>query len=178
MLIYNRIEGEIVDFIIDFFQSIDGILYYIILVVNTILIFAIIGYLGEKNNESLLKLGVEQGQSNLQSSTMNLNITHTSTHSQAAIPTVAATQVENVSNNMNIPNTVGDIPAIGIVPEIQANNTLAISQSTVVNQQPENINDNQESQSIIRPEDNEIDPNEKAPSVLVINSADMNNGAK
>ena len=42
------------DFIIDFFIGIDGWLYYTILVINTILIFAIIGYLGEKNNEQLL----------------------------------------------------------------------------------------------------------------------------
>jgi hypothetical protein len=177
MLIYNRIEGETVDFIIDFFRSIDGIPYYIILVVNTILIFAIIGYLGEKNNENLLKISMVKGQSNLKSGTMNLNIAHTSTHSTSAIPTVAATQVENVSDNMNVSNVSGDTPAVGILPSTQDNPNPAVGLAPV-NSQPMNINNNQTGQQIIRPEDNEADPNEKVPSVLVINSSDMNNGAK
>jgi len=165
-----------VDFIIDFFRSIDGISYYIILVVNTILIFAIIGYLGEKNNENLLKLSVAQGQSNLKSGTMNLNITHAATHSTATIPTVAATQVERVSDNTNVASVTGDTPAIGIVPNVQSN--PVISTVPIANSQPVNVDNTSGRQTIIRPEDNEVDPNEKAPSVLVINSSDMNNGAK
>ena len=166
------------DFIIDFFKSIDGIPYYIILAVNTILIFAIIGYLGEKNNEKLLKMSMELGQSNLKSGTMNLNITHASTHSNATIPTVAATQVENVSDNMNVQNVAGDTPAIGIMPSGQVSSPAMVQPTPIVHPQPMNVNNNQVEQPIIRPEDNEVDPNEKAPSVLVINSSDMNNGAK
>lgn len=164
------------DFIINFFKSIDGIPYYIILVVNTILIFAIIGYLGEKNNDKLVKMSMEMGESNLKSGTMNLNITHTSTHSNAAIPTVAPTQVENVSTNMNVQSVVGDAPAIGIVHNEAGVSNVTVSPAS--NPQPMNFPNNQVGQPIIRPEDNEVDPNEKAPSVLVINSSDMNNDAK
>ena len=167
------------DFIIDFFRSIDGVLYYIILIVNTILIFAIIGYLGEKNNEKLLKMSMAMGESNLKSGTMNLSITHTSTHSNSVIPTVEATQMENMPNADMISNFSGSAPAVGITQNEQViPNVVLNQQSGVVNNQPNNTFVNPSEKPVIRPEDNEVDPNEKAPSVLIINSSDVNNGAK
>ena len=163
------------EFIIDFFRSIDGWPYYIMLVVNAILIFAIIGYLGEKNNEQLLKLSTNAGTSNLKSGTMNLTPVHSSpSHNDANIPKVAATPTTN-TQNVAAPNNVQ--PASPIL-----NNQSASGTVPVVNQAPAVTSPiptiNQAAKPIIRPEDNEVDPNEKAPAVLIINSSDNNKDVK
>lgn len=182
------------DFIIDFFKSIDGIPYYIMLVVNAILIFAIIGYLGEKNNEELMKLGmnttttpdVKNGETNLAT---NEGSTPIPVASPTAIPTVAPTMsnANNVqSNNQSIPlqqlnsnnqvnQQVVNQPIINTqsIPNqnnngIPVNNLVPIqSANQVGNQIPVNS-----------PIDNTVDPNEKAPALLIINSTDSNKDAK
>lgn len=148
------------DLIINFFKSIDGIPYYIMVVVNAILIFAIIGYLGEKNNEKILKMSMNVGPSNLKSGTMNLNVTHSSPVPTASIPQVAATQVQQavpVNNSVNsnvVNNTNNPIPVV--------------SNNQVVNNPIPTINNTQ----------NNENQNEKAPDVLVINSSSVNKDVK
>jgi len=163
------------EFIIDFFRGIDGWPYYIMLVVNTILIFAIIGYLGEKNNEQLLKLSTNAGTSNLKSGTMNLTPVHSSpSHNDANIPKVEATPITN-SQNVSVANNVQ--PTSPILTNQPANGTApVVNQSPVANSPIPTIN--QAVKPIIRPEDNEVDPNEKAPAVLIINSSDNNKDVK
>lgn len=85
--------------IISFFRDIDGVLYYIILVVNAILIFAIIGYLGEKNNEKIVKMGMNTQAPNLNGA-INLNVITQTSHSEASIPTLAPT-MSNVPTDAN-----------------------------------------------------------------------------
>ena len=133
--------------IIDFFRSIDGVTYYVILVVNAILIFAIIGYLGEKNNEKYVKMNDSMGEQ-LPQNNFNFNDTANESHSAMNIPTVSATMVNNpnVSNqdvNLNSLNSAQNVP-------------YATGPSNAVKDM------------------NEIDPNEKAPAVLIINSDNTN----
>ena len=145
--------------IIDFFRSIDGILYYVILVTNTILIFAIIGYLGDKGNEKYLKMS-NVSQVPVDNDLLNFN--STTKHSNASIPTVAPTMINNTpmynQNNNNQPQNVE--------PSLSNANPL-------INNTVDNINSNNNLPTV-NPKDNEIDPNEKAPAVLVINSSNTN----
>lgn len=145
------------EIIIDFFRGIDGWPYYTILVVNTILIFAIIGYLGDKNNEQLIKMGMDTKTPELKNGAMNLTPVHSaSVQKEATIPQVSPTQITNsqvVTNNVAVPSENKNV-----------NNTIPI------------INQNASAQ--VNSINNEIDPNEKAPSVLVINSSDINKDAK
>ncbi len=161
--------------IVDFFRSIDGIPYYLMLVVNAILIFAIIGYLGEKNNEKYVKLGMKTNLLN-SNGTVNLNPITTPKHSSTSIPTVAPTMANNqgVDNVVTANNNVQSIVANVTDPNVGIN--MANQNSTFVNNGAINNNNNNinSTQAIVRPEDNDIDPNEKAPAVLVINSNNTN----
>lgn len=160
--------------IVDFFRSIDGIPYYLILVVNAILIFAIIGYLGEKNNEKYVKLGMETNLPN-SNGTVNLNLITTPKHSSTSIPTIAPT----MANNQGLDNVVTNNNVQSIVPtvtDLNAGINMTNQNSTFVNNGAFNNNNNNinSTQAIVRPADNYIDPNEKAPAVLVINSNNTN----
>lgn len=167
--------------IVSFFRGIDGWVYYTILVVNTILIFAIIGYLGEKKNEQLMKLGMNTDVPNLNNGAMNLTSTKNPPQAQSgglSIPKVAATQV--VSEPQVMSNNYPNQPAISSQPlgQVPVSSPNAGINSTVNNNAIplQNLNTNQK--PIIKPEDNNIDPNEKAPAVLVINSNPNNKDVK
>lgn len=173
------------DLIISFFRDIDGILYYVILVVNTILIFAIIGYLGDKNNEKILQMSMNTNGVNPSNQPINNNTTpnvnNSNNHGGLAIPKVAPTQANvasnpqpvasiqntqlnnSVNNNASIATPGNNIPVNNTINSSVPNNQTVQSQQAlqgnIANQPP-----------IIRPEDNEVDPNEKAPAVLIINS--------
>lgn len=165
--------------IIDFFRSIDGILYYLILVVNTILIFAIIGYLGEKNNQKLIKMGLNT-PAPANNGSMDFSTTVTQKHNDIAMPTVSATAISN-DNNLNV--AVPNQNINNYIDPNQVNNQLPNNNQNISNQingaVPNNNvvgNPNVNSQQpmpmgVNQPQiNNEIDPNEKAPAVLVINS--------
>ena len=173
------------DLIISFFRDIDGILYYVILVVNTILILAIIGYLGDKNNEKILQMSMNTNGVNPSNQPINNNTTSnvnsSNNHGGLAIPKVAPTQANvasnpqpvasiqntqlnnSVNNNASIATPGNNIPVNNTINSSVPNNQTVQSQQAlqgnIANQPP-----------IIRPEDNEVDPNEKAPAVLIINS--------
>ncbi len=173
------------DFIINFFRGIDGITYYVVLVVNTILIFAIIGYLGEKNNEKILKMSMNTTGVNPSNQPINnnptSNISSNNNQGGIAIPKVAPTQANvasnpqpvasiqnaqlnnSVNNNVSIATPGNNIPVNNTINSSVPNNQTVQSQQAlqgnIANQPP-----------IIRPEDNEVNPNEKAPAVLIINS--------
>lgn len=173
------------DLIISFFRDIDGILYYVILVVNTILIFAIIGYLGDKNNEKILQMSMNTNGVNPSNQPINNNtipnVNNSNNHGGLAIPKVAPTQANvasnpqpvasiqntqlnnSVNNNASIATPGNNIPVNNTINSSVPNNQTVKSQQAlqgnIANQPP-----------IIRPEDNEVDPNEKAPAVLIINS--------
>ena len=155
--------------IISFFRGIDGLPYYLILVVNTILIFAIIGYLGEKNNEKYVKLGAKTDLPNY-NGTVNLNLVTTPKQNSVSIPTVAPTMVNNqgldnvVANNNGQPIVTGVVDA-NVGTNISNQNGMFVNNGAI---------NNNSTQPIVRPEDNAIDPNEKAPAVLVINSDNTN----
>ncbi len=145
------------DFLIDFFRGIDGPLYYSILVVNTILIFAIIGYLGEKSNEQLMKANINTEVNMGSANTLNMNVTKpVSTTSVTSIPKVSATpvsrtmpaQAQPFNNNQPVTN-----------PQVTSN---AVPLQNLNNQPTVNAS-------------NQVNPQEKAPAVLVINS---NNNSK
>jgi len=139
--------------IIDFFRSIDGVTYYVILVVNTILIFAIIGYLGEKNNEKYVKINDNIGEQ-LPQSNFNFNDSNNESHSTMNIPTVSATMVNNSNHmgNNNLSNQDSNLNNFNSVSGV----TAGINSSNAIADM------------------NEIDPNEKAPAVLIINSDNTN----
>ena len=150
--------------IIDFFRSIDGIPYYLILVVNTILIFAIIWYLGEKNNQKLIKMGLNT-PAPTNNGSLDFSTTVTQKHNDIAMPTVSATTVSNSANVVaGIPgqNTNNYVESNSISGSVPNNNVVGIP--NVNSQQPMPMGVNQPQIN------NEIDPNEKAPAVLVINS--------
>jgi len=157
--------------IISFFRSIDGILYYILLVTNTILIFAIIGYLGEKNNEKFNNVGINTTSTPNPGGEFNLDTASVEKRSDASIPTVAPTMAStqtlgNISNGVIGQNNANpnSRPNIGVQNGVFVNNGAINNMSNNMNM----------TQPIIRPEDNEVDPNEKAPAVLVINSDNTN----
>ncbi|MBQ7136470.1 MAG: hypothetical protein IJO43_00650 [Bacilli bacterium] len=143
------------DFIIDFFIGIDGWLYYTILVINTILIFAIIGYLGEKNNEQLLKVGMAVSSPNIKSGTTNL----TPTHSSAPVNQNTTVQNGQPINHQQV-NTV--------VPNNAQINPSNVTSGVTNSAQSHNLNQN------ISP----TTSNEQTPSVLVINSTNVNKDVK
>ena len=154
------------DFIINFFTGIDGWIYYTILVVNTILIFAIIGYMGEKNNEQLLKASMSVGNSNIKSGATNLTPTSVSamnTGAQAPSPVTAPISQNNVvppvqavnSQQISLPNNMQGVPT---------GSTQSVA--TTIQNPNTNVNVNQNA------------PVEQAPSVLVINSSDANKDVK
>ena len=157
--------------IIDFFRSIDGVTYYVLLFVNAILIFAIIGYLGEKNNQKLIKMGLNTPAPN-NSGAMDFSTTVTQKHNDIAMPVVSATTASNVvtpNSNINTISTVNNGAAYnnqGVTNQI--NNQIPNNSGVVIpganNQQTMPMDVNQPQIT------NEIDPNEKAPAVLVINS--------
>jgi len=154
--------------IISFFRNIDGTLYYVILVVNTILIFAILGYLGEKNNQKFIKMGLDVPSPN-NSKSFDFSSVTTEKHNSTNIPTVMATAVSNNKFIEEIPNNTGSALPVDLNNQnassgIQnnppvTNNQSAINTSNGVNQPMIN---------------NEPDPNEKAPAILVINSDNTN----
>lgn len=148
--------------IISFFRNIDGTLYYVILVVNTILIFAILGYLGEKNNQKFIKMGLDVPSPN-NSKSFDFSSVTTEKHNSTNIPTVMATAVSNNKFMEEIPNNTGSAIPVELNNQnfsngIQ-NNPPVINASNGVNQPMIN---------------NEPDPNEKAPAILVINSDNTN----
>lgn len=170
--------------IIDFFRSIDGIPYYVMLIVNTILIFAIIGYLGEKSNDKYVNMELKNNVPD--PGTVNLNPLIGDNHSNVNIPTVAKTAVDN-----QVENVVSSSLQNGIIPNVNSQVTMAsnINQNIMPSMNNQNViatsdlngNVNNQinslepvNQQVIKPEDNDVDPNEKAPTVLVINSSNTN----
>ena len=106
------------DFIIEFFRGIDGWPYYIMLIINTILIFAIIGYLGEKNEQLLLKYNMNTGVSSPNNGVMNMNAPKQNPkNSHSSV-------IQNVSNNTNaaLNNSVQNNQNIGNQPAVNVNN--------------------------------------------------------
>lgn len=175
------------DIIISFFRNIDGWPYYIILVVNAILIFAIIGYLAEKNNEQLMKLGMNTDVPNLNNSNANVTVSPQVNQSNGlSIPKVAPTLVNNPQPLSANPNNIA--PNQPVIPPTPATGTPVVQNPIPVNNggvNPsfnnnsvplQNLNQNQN--SVITPTNNAIDPNEKAPAVLVINSNSSNKDVK
>lgn len=172
------------DFLIDFFRGIDGPLYYSILVVNTILIFAIIGYLGEKSNEQLMKANINTEVNMGGANTLNMNVTKpVSTTSVTSIPKVSATPVSRTmpvqtqpsQQNMGQMNSNVSTPNVNQTPQRQAqpfnNNQPVTNLQVTSNAVPlQNLN-NQPTVNA----NNQVNPQEKAPAVLVINS---NNNSK
>lgn len=112
----------LVDFIISFFRdTIDGWVYYVILVVNTILIFAIIGYLGEKKNAELLKFGMNTSTPTYNNGTVDLSVSSSNAiSSSSVIPQLSRTMANNVNPNA-IPN----------VNNATVNNTMPSPNNTV-----------------------------------------------
>lgn len=143
------------DFIIEFFRGIDGWVYYTVLVINTILIFAIIGYLGEKNEQQLLKYNINTDVPNPNNGAMNMNVPkqNLENSNSSTIPKISATTVkttnQNVSNNSNA----------------TLNNPVQNNQN-MVNQPAVNVNNKGKEEP------------EKAPAVLVINSSNNNKDIK
>jgi len=184
------------DFIIDFFRGIDGWFYYIMLVFNTIFIFAIIGYLGDMNNDELLNASMNMGGPDIKGDSMNLNsVRSTPTHNNASIPTVSATPVQNNQNNIATQQPVSQPvvpfvnPSVASVPQntntnvnnVPVNNsTVPSSPIPVTNPVAPSapIPTTNSAQAVIQQENNVVDTNEKAPAVLVINSSDMNKDVK
>lgn len=178
------------DFIISFFRNIDGPLYYSILVVNTILIFAIIGYLGEKNNEQMMKFGMNTNMDMSKNGALNLNTKPVQPVKEvASIPKVAATAVPNPLNqnvavnnqtvqqpiNNQIPNqSVIVQPKPMPVPTPVAPQPVNMSQPVQANVVTPTVNGAVPLQNFNNvqqtPVNNAINPNEKAPAVLIINS--------
>ena len=157
--------------IISFFRSIDGLLYYVLLVVNTVLIFAIIGYLGEKNNEKFIKMGLK---TNIPNPSGGLNLTPVSMekHSDASIPTVSPTMVNNqvLENVLNSTVQPDNFVNSNWGTNTGNQNGMFVN-SVAINNMDNNVN---MTPSVINQGNNEIDPNEKAPAVLVINSDNTN----
>lgn len=172
------------DFLIDFFRGIDGPLYYSILVVNTILIFAIIGYLGEKSNEQLMKANINTEVNMGSANTLNMNVTKpVSATNVASIPKVSATpvsrtapnQTQTLQQNMGQLNSNVSTPNVNQTPQRQAqpfnNNQPVTNPQVTSNAVPlQNLN-NQPTVNA----SNQVNLQEKAPAVLVINS---NNNSK
>ena len=177
--------------IIDFFRSIDGVVYYVMLAVNTILIFAIIGYLGEQNNKKLIQMSRNTPVHNNKGG-MDFSTPVTGRHNDIAMPTVAPTASNNLQvagNNLDVPNNnMGPAIAVGVAPipnqnvqpipnMVQPMMTTGTSPvaNTNVQVMPNTMNQNVMGSSTNQPQiNNEIDPNEKAPAVLVINSQNTN----
>lgn len=171
--------------IISFFRGIDGGLYYVVLAVNTILIFAIIGYLGEKNNQKLIKMSMDTPTPNVNKG-LDFSTTVQEKHGNLEMPTVAATPKENIpiSNNatmvtqMAVMNNSQAIYNANVMNQAipnnlnnqQINNAVQNGVTNINNQPQMPINNTTNGPSI----NNEIDPNEKAPAVLVINSDNTN----
>lgn len=171
--------------IISFFRSIDGWLYYTILVVNTILIFAIIGYIGEKSNEQMIKLGMNTKTPDLKNGAMNLTPTtapSSSVSTNISIPKVAPTTINKEQPKASLNRTQVANGQNIATPPVNTNMSQNNLQSSAI---PINNNGtaipntngsiplqnfNNDSRPIIKPEDNNVDPNEKAPAVLIINS--------
>lgn len=171
--------------IISFFRNIDGWLYYSILVVNTILIFAIIGYIGEKSNDQMIKIGMNKKTTDLKNDAMNLTsapATSSSVSTNISIPKVAPTTINkeqpmSSSNNNQAVNSQQTATQL-FNTNISQNNLQ--SSAVPVNNNGDAIpntngsiplqNFNNDSRPIIKPEDNNVSPNEKAPAVLIINS--------
>lgn len=158
--------------VIAFFRSIDGIPYYVLLVVNTILIFAIIGYLGEKNNQKIIKIGLSTPTPN-NGGAMDFSAPVTPAHNNIEMPTVAPTVVSSNLQDTGIYSNNHNISANNEEPAMP----IAVNQNPNVNgpvgmvNTTQNIIPNSASQPQIN---NEIDQNEKVPAVLVINSQNTN----
>lgn len=167
------------DVIISFFRDIDGWPYYIMLVVNTILIFAIIGYLAEKNSEELMKFGMNTSAPEANNGTLNMTPTQTSTVTTGlSIPKVAATvasanpQVSNVQS----PNTGAVNQVVSPTQNVSAAvpNPVNVANSNSV--LPQNMG--VVSQSATAQAQVGNNATEQAPNVLIINSPNGNKDVK
>jgi len=156
------------EFIIDFFMGIDGVLYYVMAVVNLILIFAIIGYLAERNEKEMLRLARENAPVPTAPSTPLKNEVR---RPSVSIPVMAPTQASSTVNVTHVPNNGGGMnnsvsPNI-VSPQVNpsqagpSNNIFVQPNNTVP--QGAGISDNAV-----------ISEQQKAPAVLVIESKDMN----
>lgn len=138
--------------IISFFRNIDGPIYFIMLGVNTILILAIIGYLGEKNNEKFVKMSMQTPTTSNLNGAINLNVVTKPNHSDATIPTVAP--------------TMANVPVDNNAAQQEINNNLPtnnVSGTFINNVAPVSVE--QANENIV---------NEEVPAVLVINSENTN----
>lgn len=150
--------------VITFFSSIDGIPYYLMLVVNVILIFAILGYLGDKNNEKYEMLGSKSDLPNT-NGTVNLNTVTTPRQSESSIPVVGPTVVNNNQLENNINNNY-----------IQQNSNTSIVNNNQFNENKVFVNDinNNYNPQITNLENNSTESNNNVPAVLVINGDSTN----
>lgn len=163
------------DFIIVFFRDmIDGWIYYTILVVNTILIFAIIGYLGERKNNDLIKMGINASFPVLDNGTVDLSsgLGNNNTSIPTAIPQVSATTISNpnvvpqgnsvpilqpVSNNVNptnnaIPQVASNVINFSNPPTNGTVQPVNVTQpNNVINQVPNNGNSSPNGMSNLTP---------------------------
>ncbi len=126
------------DFIIVFFRDmIDGWVYYTVLVVNTILILAIIGYLGDKKNAEIIKMGMNTGTPTFNNGTVDLssglNNNNVDSANNQSAPSVIPQLSAMVNPNANPQMTTQNSP-INNLNSPQVNNTASIPnvvQSTV-----------------------------------------------
>lgn len=156
------------EFIIDFFMGIDGVLYYVMAVVNLILIFAIIGYLAERNEKEMLRLARENAPvPTVPSAPLKNEVRRPS----VSIPMISPTQVTSPVNASPVPNNgVGmnnsvspNMVASQVNPsQVGFNNNVFVQPNNTV-PQGTGISDNAV-----------ISEQQKAPAVLVIESKDMN----
>lgn len=168
------------DFLIDFFRGIDGPLYYLILVVNTILIFAIIGYLGEKSNEQMMKTSINTEVNMRGSNTLNMNASKViDTSNVTSIPKISATPINRPITNQQQPISQNTGQINQNLSNTNVNKVISQPvQSVGMNQavmNPQTVNNSVPLQSINNSaninSNNQNVSQEKAPAVLVINSS-------
>lgn len=155
--------------IIAFFRNIDGLTYYLMLVINTILIFAIIGYLGEKNNEKYVKFETKPSPVNSNTSINSKPIT-ISKSEPAKIPVVAPTlidkqPVEKLTNSNPTQPSVSNLGVLDTVVNTTTNGNFVNNS---------NNNTNQIIPTNASVEEKKDDTKEAVPAVLVINSDNTN----
>ena len=168
--------------IIAFFSNIDGWLYYTIVVVNTILIFAIIGYLGEKKNEEMMKYNMNTDVSASNNLQVSSHTNQTSnTQMIASIPKVAATAanghkvISHTTQNAvssNVMNQPVISPQLSVASNSNQQNVIVPSINGSVSLQNANqVPSNNTSQNVKT-------TNESVPAVLIINTNSTNKDAK
>lgn len=168
------------DIVITFFRDIDGWVYYVMLVVNTILIFAIIGYLGEKSNEQLMKFSMNTNtlSNDSNGNGINLNAPKTNVSSELAIPKVTATATSSngaATQSSSINQTV--VNQVQNNPQLASNNSV---NNPVTNAMPiPNVVSAQSNVVASSSPVNDINLSaENVPAVLVINSSDSQKDVK